>query len=163
MTLFARLHALARGKTGPLLLSAVTLLTVLAPVRENFSSKPVDSFPLSYFPMFSDRRTATFTGQTLFGVDAQGRRVRLPYRFAGSGGFNQVRRQIRAKVKDHQTDDLCRTIAGRLARRSRSAPAGVRFIQVATVTHHVDSFFAGDRNPAKEKIHSTCPVPEAVR
>jgi len=52
----------AAGQRGPsgrpraafVLLSATVLL--LAPVRHHWSRRPVDSFPLSYYPMFSSPR-----------------------------------------------------------------------------------------------------------
>ena len=67
---------------------------VFSPVAENWRDHPSDGFPLSYYPMFSRQRGEVYRQTHLVGVDAENNRILIPYRFAGAGGFNQVRRQI---------------------------------------------------------------------
>jgi hypothetical protein len=148
------------AKLGPALLIVLTLLTVLAPITQNFKRRPTDSFPLSYYPMFSAKRSAHFSGQTLIGIDAAGNRHRLRHTFAGTGGFNQVRRQIAAAVKEDRALETCTTVAKRVARSKRYTGPRLASVEVITATHHIDSFFAGDQTPVAEKLHAACPVPE---
>src|SRR5262249_22843254 len=46
----------SRGKIIPGVLSVVMIGATLSPVVENWREKPTDSFPLSYYPMFSQKR-----------------------------------------------------------------------------------------------------------
>lgn len=143
----------------PGVLIVCTLAVLLSPVAENWKRKPVDSFPLSYYPMFSAKRAATYSAQTIYGVDGSGKRTVLPYRLAGTGGFNAVRRQLRVHVKEKRAAELCRGVAARLSRSSRRELAGIREIRIATQTHNVDAFFAGERTPLSEKVHAVCEAP----
>lgn len=142
------------SKRVPAVFIAVTLLVLLSPILENWKTKPVDSFPLSYYPMFSHRRESTFQGDSIVGI-----RQVLPYRVVGTGGFNQVRRQVRAKVKAGQGEDLCTQVAARLSRSKDAALREVRSVEVLRATHNVDAFFAGDRTPLKSKVYAACDVP----
>jgi hypothetical protein len=110
--------------------------------------------------MFSARRGETYTGQTLIGIDGEGSRTRLPYTLAGTGGFNQVRRQIRAKVRNKRAPEICETVAGRVAQWKRSSRPRLRTVQIVTATHNVNAFFAGDRTALAETIHAACEVPD---
>jgi len=96
--------------------SAALLGAVITPVRQNWRPVPRDGFPLSYYPMFSARRRRTGTVTHLVGVDADGRSRVLHYRHAGTGGLNQVRRQIRRSVTEDRADALAERAAGSVAR-----------------------------------------------
>ncbi len=91
--------------------------------------------------MFSHKREATYKVNYFVGYDKEGRRYRIPYRFAGSGGFNQVRRQINKKVKRGQTKALINQVAERLVKHS--GPPYNRITRVALVTgeYHLDDYF----------------------
>ncbi|MBK9170505.1 MAG: hypothetical protein IPM24_24010 [Bryobacterales bacterium] len=150
-----------RGKRGPALVIALALFIVISPVAENFKRKPVDSFPLSYFPMFSFRRSPVHTGNTLIGIDDAGHRTRLRAALAGTGGFNQIRRQIQAKVKAGRAQEICETVAARVSRARREPMPHIRTVQVLTVKHEVDAFFSGDQTAVSETVQAACEVPEA--
>src|SRR5262245_18946920 len=83
------------GKYRAALLSMALIGAVLWPLHENWQSKPKDSFPLSYYPMFSNRRDVVETFYYVLGIDAEGKRYQIPYKMIGEGGSNQVRRQLR--------------------------------------------------------------------
>jgi hypothetical protein len=153
------IHQPHSSKLVPAGLILVTLLTVLSPVVENFKRKPVDSFPLSYYPMFSAKRGDHYSGQALIGIDHEGNRHHLRHTFAGSGGFNQVRRQIAAAVKEGRAQETCETVAKRVARSKRYNGPKLNSVQVVTATHNLNAFFAGDAKPVAETLHAACPVP----
>lgn len=146
------------NKAWPALTIAATLLVLASPIVQNWRSKPVDSFPLSYYPMFSAQRGTTFTGQSIVGVDERGQRRVLPYQFAGNGGFNQVRRQVRAKVKAERSAELCAGVAKRLRRSRRDEWHQLRAVQVLTVTHDMKKFFARGPSQISEHVHADCAV-----
>ncbi|MCL4797263.1 MAG: hypothetical protein KJZ84_22040 [Bryobacteraceae bacterium] len=143
----------------PGLLIVCTLAVLLSPAGENWKRKPVDSFPLSHYPMFSAKRAETYSAQTIYGIDSSGKKTVLPYRFAGTGGFNSVRRQLRVHVREKRADGLCSDVAARVSRSRRREHAGIREIRIATQTHNVGAFFAGERTPLSEKVHAVCEAP----
>lgn len=146
-------------KRAPAVFIAITVLVLLSPILENWKSKPVDSFPLSYYPMFSHRRESTFRGDSIVGISPDGNRQVLPYRVVGTGGFNQVRRQVRAQIKAGRGQELCAQVATRLSRSKDAALRDMHTVEVLRATHDVDGFFAGDRKPLESKVYAACEVP----
>ncbi len=141
----------ARALTG-----GVALVTaVLWPSRQQrrAAEDQRDGFPLSCYPMFTAKRRRTGTVVHLVGVRADGDRQVLPYPLAGTGGLNQVRRQITRAVRDGRSDTLLASVAGR-----REA-AGFSEVRLVSGTYRYDAFFAGDRTPVREGVHAVCPVP----
>ena len=114
--------------------SAVMVCVVLSPVQENY----------------------------MVGITAQGERVVIPYNYAGSGGFNQVRRQINRRVSSGKAEKLCEKVSKRLARsiaRTGNHPlADVVTIQIMTGRYRFDEYFTGNKAPLKEKVRCSCPV-----
>jgi hypothetical protein len=138
--------------------SFVILAAIVWPVRENLKKKPKDSFPLSYFPMFSYKRDSTYTTNYLVGYDAQGRELLVPYRYAGSGGFNQVRRQINKKVKQGKGLAMTEKVAKRLAKANRAPYDRLVRVALMTGTYHLDRYFLHrQKTPLQE-----APVAEAI-
>ena len=132
------------------LFSAGLLLLVLAPATAHVGADIEDSFPLSTYPMFSHARGDYYRVTYFVGDDAE----RLNYRLAGTGGFNQVRRQIRRAAKEGRGPDLCAAVANRLAGQP-DAPA-----EVAVVTGRflLDGYFDGATAPVETEVHARCPV-----
>jgi hypothetical protein len=148
----------APAKTATYAAGAALLIAVLAPLRQNWRRRPRDGFPLSYYPMFSARRERTGTVVHLVGVNAAGQPQILHYRHAGSGGLNQVRRQLRRTVKAGHAQEVAQRAAASVLRSSRSSEVGIAEVRVVSSRHVYDTFFAGDRVPEKETVHATAPV-----
>ncbi|GAB4425419.1 MAG: hypothetical protein OHK0015_05450 [Chloroflexi bacterium OHK40] len=130
--------------------SLAMLGAVIWPVIENWRPHPRDTFPLSYYPMFSARRGEREKVTYVLGIDRNGQRRTIPYDLIGVGGFNQVRRQVRQIVARGQAETLCSAVAARVA---PLYPDIVRVI-VVTGTYNLDRYFAGDRSPLKEVVHA---------
>ena len=120
-------------------LSAGMIAAVLWPVRQNWRRRPVDGFPLSYYPMFSAKRRATARVIHLVGVQAGGRRVSIPYCCAGEGGLNQVRRQIGRACREGRAAALCALVAEDVCRRP--ALADVVEVELVESTYRLDDYF----------------------
>jgi hypothetical protein len=139
------------------ILSLVLLGAVIAPVGQNWMAAPQDDFPLSYYPMFSfdktDRQRVTY----LIAHDADGRRLLLPYWFAGLGGMNQVRRQMTKLVERGESSRLCRSVAARVA-RAEDLPKNLVNVQVVTGTFFMSEFFTGNRMPTSENVRAHCAI-----
>lgn len=147
------------GKRIYTLTTAIVVLVLLSPLAENWKARPQDSFPLSYYPMFSHRRADTYAGNALLGVDADGKRMVLSYRLAGHGGFNQVRRQLAAKLKEKQGQQVCQHVASNVAQSNRGSLSTIQTVQVVSQKHHIHRFFARQDSQLGEKVYATCTVP----
>ena len=136
--------------------SIVVLLLVLSPVGENWSKTPKDNFPLSYYPMFSKKREATYTLRYVVGYDEQQRRYNIPYHYIGNGGFNQVRRQIIKQCKNGKSKKLAKKVARRLAKSKDPLYQDLERIEVVKGTYNFEIYFEiGDKTPLKEKVLCT--------
>jgi hypothetical protein len=130
----------------------------LWPIVENWREKPKDNFPLSYYPMFSAKRGKKETINYIIGYDAQGARHIVSYTYAGTGGMNQVRRQINTLVKRGEAERLCRDVAARLAAEREGPLAGVVTVQVISGTYRLSDYFSGNKQPVAEEILASAPV-----
>jgi len=138
------------------LLSILILAALLWPVQENFERKPNDDFPLSYYPMFSHKRKATYSMPYVVGYDSQQNHYFIPYKYAGTGGFNQVRRQMRQMVREDRHEELIDRVAERLENTKRTPFDKLERIELVKGKYHFEDFFLYDqREPISEKILST--------
>lgn len=139
-------------------LTLFAIVVVLFPVVENWRKKPQDSFPLSYYPMFSERRKPEHKVTYLVGEDKEGRRIQLRYSLAGGGGLNQVRKHIRKYVRDDRADQLCETVAANVTRRTSGSLKRVETVRVVTGEYNLNRYFSGDKTPVEEITHAACEV-----
>ncbi len=153
-------HEPQYGKLPAIVMIFLMVTAVVSPVAENWQDDESDGFPLSYYPMFTNKRGEVYRQNYLVGIDAENDRIRIPYRFAGAGGgLNQVRRQINKMVREGHVNDLCVSVASRLSRR-RSAPLN-RVVRVRVVTGSyrlTDYFSLRIKTPLFEWIRVDCPV-----
>jgi len=143
------------------LAGVLTLLTVAAllrPLAEHRRAVPKDSFPLSHYPMFSVKRRMRARFTYLVGIDRRGERRLLPYRCAGGGGLNQVRRQINRAVREGWVADLCAAVAASPLLRREGALADIVEVRVVTGEYRLADYFAGSKEPLAEVVHAAWPV-----
>ena len=164
--------ALAREKGFAGVFSALLVGAVLLPVIQNWRERPKDGFPLSYYPMFSLKRSDSTTVRYLVGLDADGKRHLLPHTYAGTGGLNQVRRQINKVVRGGKADTLCRLVAARVAQENDERFAGVTTVQVVVGRYRLNDYFADKRGSVWERmdasrtgehVEASCPVERDLR
>ena len=136
--------------------SVVLLVTLLAPVGENWADKPTDGFPLSYYPMFTKRRGATTKIHHAVAVLASGDTIDIPARYAGPGGMNTNRRQMRKAVRKGRAEALAHKIARRFQRRGKDL--GAMRIQVVTSEYAVQDYFRGRTAPVSRVVHADIPA-----
>ena len=140
-------------KTTAAIFSICFLLAVLFPVKENWSPRPKDNFPNSYYPMFSKKRGDSYTVNYFIGLDASNNAYILPYNFAGTGGFNQVRRQINRAVRNGDGKKLVKKVARRVARKRGSPYNQIVKVQLIRGTFNFDAFFLhDDLNPESSRV-----------
>lgn len=148
------------AKARTYLVWAAALAVIASPARQYRRPREdqVDGFPLSHYPMFSARRSRTGSVTHLVGIGADGSERILHHRHAGTGGLNQVRRQITRQVRDGRAQALADRVARSLASQVDSS-GRVTTVQVVTSRHRYDAFFAGERAPRSRTVHATARVP----
>ncbi len=153
-----------RDRLVALLTSGALLAAVLAPLRQHARPDPRDGFPFSYYPMFSARRSAHGTVTHLVGLQDDGARRVLHHGYLGTGGLNQVRRQLNRSVRDGRAQEVATAVAAVVAVRPRRGDGAVTEVRVVSGRYRYDAFFAGDREPVREQVHATATVhrPAAV-
>ena len=149
---------MGRGKRWAAVLSLALIGAVLWPLQENWRKDPHDSFPLSYYPMFSAKRKPIETFYYLVGRDAKGKRYLIPHSFAGHGGLNAVRRQINKMVRGGRAEDVAQKVAKSLAARESGRWSRITHVSVVSGKYNVDDYFHGRKEPVSEKVRASCPV-----
>lgn len=154
----AGLAAETRTKAITATLSAAALALVVSPVHRNWRSRPRDGFPLSHYPMFTAKRKGSGKVTHLVGVTAEGEPRNLPHHLAGTGGLNQVRRQLARSARGGTGSQICAAVAGKVAASGPGSLADVVEVRLVTGEYRFDDFFAGRREPLKERIHARAVV-----
>jgi hypothetical protein len=155
---------------GPSLFTVLLLGAILAPIAQDVrpEAERKDSFPFSYYPMFSQDRHGEYVVTYLLGLDQRGDRYMLPHVLAGNAGFNQTRRQINRFLRDGKADVLCGSVARALAEDTDGDEPPRRnekivTVQVVTGTFRLAEYFGGHKAPAAELVRASCPVGESRR
>ncbi|KYF88332.1 hypothetical protein BE20_23250, partial [Sorangium cellulosum] len=136
--------------------TAGLVLLMLAPL---FRRPPVDSFPLSTYPMFSwGRHDARTTVERAVGVDSRGERRPIPPRLVGSEEVLQAKATLAQSIRQgaRAARALCRGVAARVAEDDRYAD--VVKVEIRTDTFDAVAFFDGHETPVDSKLHATCKV-----
>jgi hypothetical protein len=101
-----------RFRRAPALIFSVVV--VAATLWPALRDPPVDSFPLSTYPMFSSvPRTAWL--DVIVGFDADGLEYRIPPKLVANHEVMQAAETIRLAVRRKQAPQLCEEVAGRVA------------------------------------------------
>lgn len=131
-----------------------------------------DSFPLSTYPMFSADRKGRIVIPHVVGFTAQGERVLPHYSHYGSGGLNQVRKQVARGIRLNNALEIAQQYADSIAKQQsrtriptkpevaerHQREAAITTIAVVRARYIFDDYFAGDKAPAVEVIHAECPI-----
>jgi hypothetical protein len=147
--------ATIRDRRSAAALSALLLAGVLWPIRQNWRAEPRDGFPFSYYPMFSFKRSKRYSTHYLVGLTDGGERVVIPYWHAGSGGLNQVRRQLRQIALRGDGNELCAAVAARLASSADPRFAAVTSVRLVNGQYRLADYFRGARDPIREQIRGS--------
>ncbi len=141
-------------KTQAVFFSVATLMAIAWPVHQNWKKNPKDNFPLSYYPMFSHQRKATHSLPYFVGYDNIGNRYFIPYKFAGTGGFNQVRRQINKRARSGDAKKLTRKVAKALRKTKKQPFKNLVRVEMVRGKFHLDDYFNTEKKqPIKETVY----------
>ncbi|MCG8321596.1 MAG: hypothetical protein MI921_18985 [Cytophagales bacterium] len=144
-----------KTKAAASIFSVIMIMAILWPVRQNWVENPQDEFPFSYYPMFSHKRKATHSLPYFVGYDISGKRHYIPYKYAGPGGFNQVRRQINKRARQGDVEELTKKVATRLARTNKAPYNELVRVEMVRGRYNLDDFFMSENKlPIKETVYS---------
>lgn len=143
-------------------ISAALMAVLLWPVTQNWAARPEDGFPLSYYPMFTKQRGATTVIHHAVAIDADGKQIDLPSYYAGGGGMNTTRRQMRKMVRQGRGDELAKRIAERLEQRGTADRIGAVRVDVVESTYDIQAFFAGSKAPVSRTTHGSAAIREGA-
>lgn len=139
------------------LLSAVLLGAVAAP---GFRDPHADGYPLSTYPMFSQRRGRIHEVTSARAVATDGTQARVPPRYIANAETMQAVRTLSSALRagDRAALRLCRAIASRL--RDARAPALRDAVRVELVSERVDAiaYLSGHAEPLARHVHASCPT-----
>jgi len=135
-------------------ISILASAVVLSPIVQNWREKPRDSFPLSHFPMFSFHKRTEAQVIHLVGYDSNGTRVLIPAQYAGVGGLNQIRKQIRKTVQSGDSREICEYAAREIAYRNEPRFAKVERVELISSTYRLNDYFSGNKKPLRQQVHN---------
>ncbi|RLB54819.1 MAG: hypothetical protein DRJ42_08020 [Deltaproteobacteria bacterium] len=127
-----------------------------------FRDPPVDSFPLSNYPMFSaGRPDPMLTLPHALGVHEDGERTPLsPMIASDNWEVLQSMMIINTAINGgaHTQEPFCAAIAGRVAESNDDDLADVVAVELATSTFDTVAYFDGDTAPRNRQVHRSCEV-----
>ena len=131
---------------------------VLLSIWPALRTPPVDSYPLSTYPMFSQRRGQPWLHRVL-ALDAQGIATPLPPQLIANGETLQAAATIRRAVDGGK--GAMKLLCGEVATRVLSDPelSEVRRLRIQAVQYDPIEYFVGERVPMAERTLHSCRVP----
>lgn len=120
-----------------------------------------DSFPISTYPMFSADRKGRVTIPHVIGITSDWQRIPLHYRHYGTGGLNQVRKQLARGIRRGDAARIAQRYADSLVISPRRNETNVVRVLVVRSRFRFDEYFsttAASHQPFRETIHAQCEV-----
>ncbi len=130
-------------------------VAVLSPLMRNPAR---DSFPLSDYPMFSQRLSPTNSIDAVIGRDRSGARHLLSPQFIADSDEVMIALGTLMGIIDAgeaAARDLCLSVAERVAHDNDD---GIARIEVVTERYDTLAWFRGDRDPVAVTLHADCEV-----
>lgn len=142
-----------------LVLALYVLVAVLV-AGPAFREPPRDDFPLSNYPMFSERKDPRVNIQQVVARDEAGQETILPPRFVANEEVMQAAATLRRAM--HAGPDalaaLCAQIADRVAGSSETALRSAGEVLIFSRRVHAVRYFEGDTRPEHEELLGRCEV-----
>ncbi len=146
------------GKGLAIFFSLGLCLIVAWPVQENFKETPKDSFPLSYYPMFTTLRPPHYAVSHPAAADMNGKVYHLPFTILGQGGFNQTRRQISRSVREGRAQLLADLLAENVSQAGLKGEAPFKSVAIITSVYKLDDYYRGVKKPFKRIVRAISKV-----
>jgi hypothetical protein len=148
------------NKAWAILVTVTLIIAILLPIHEDFRGPRGDSFPFSWYPMFSRPRPDPEWAHYVVGHTSKGERVIIPAHFYVKGSMNQARRQLDHLVREGRTAHAtCEQAATRIARSNQQDLQDVVSVNVVRGYFYMEEYFGkGNKQPVRESIYARCRV-----
>lgn len=122
-----------------------------------FGDPPRDSYPLSTYPMFSQKRRAPVL-YFAEGIMADGRRVRLPPDLVANAEVMQAVASVKRAVLggEESSEQLCSAAAQRVS--ASPDHAGVVRVELVGASFDPIGYFVNGEEPRERTVHHACAV-----
>lgn len=140
-----------------LVLHALVAILVVAPA---FRDPPRDDFPLSNYPMFSERKDPRVTIQQVVARAPGGPEVVLPPRFVANEEVMQAAATIRRAMSAGPAalSQLCSEVSERVGRADDPELGLATQVEIYSRRFHAVKYFSGDTSPEHEETLARCQV-----
>lgn len=141
-------------RSGRVVVTATVLAALVGPVVFDR-----DSFPLSTYPMYARTRTSQSTFVTAYGIDDDGRTLRLsPTIIGDSDDPLIVAGELRAAVREGRSEQRCSEIADRAGSIDDLAAVGLVAVEVVSERHDTVERTAGRSSLIDRHVVVTCAI-----
>lgn len=153
-----------RSRAVGIIITLVLIIAVFSPLDEDYRGAYGDSFPLSWYPMFSRSRPKTERTNFVRGIDAKGKMHILRSHYYVRGGMNQARRQLSHLVKSKKrAKETCVRAAANVAKSKKSRFADWKKIQVVRGYFNMRTYFEKrKKKPLKTRVFASCLIKRDV-
>ncbi|MAY80462.1 MAG: hypothetical protein CL930_06705 [Deltaproteobacteria bacterium] len=149
------------NKTMVTLLSAALTFSILAPIKEGWRGVYGDSFPMSWYPMFSKPRRPLERITYMVGVYPDEKRTVIPSTYFVRGPMNQARRHV-AKYGRNSTKsmELCERAAKRIAKAETGRQSKIVQVRLVRGSFSREDYFGRRKKlPVVDYVKAACDVP----
>lgn len=106
--------------------------------------------------MFAKKRSQNYGLYYVVGVDTLEERIRIPYKLAGTGGFNQVRRQINRAGKSEKGQPFLKKTANTIAKKNSRLYGKLTSLELVKGYYSLEGYFLkSDTLPVLERKIAT--------
>lgn len=143
-----------------LLVLSLYLITGFLVAGPAFRTPPRDDFPLSNYPMFSEKKDPRVTIQQVIARDGHSADVILPPQFVANEEVMQAAATLRRAWNGgpERLATLCGEIASRVGASHRGDLKAAKEVLIVSRSHHAVQYFGGDRLPESEETLVRCEV-----
>ena len=147
-------------KSIAILLSLLLTFALLSPLKEEWRGEDGDSFPLSWYPMFSKPRPAQEMIAYMVGVLPDGTRRVIKSNYFVRGNMNQARMHVAKYARQKKTsDELCKRASEKISEKKRGAKSRMRQVRLVRGHFSREAYFGADQElPEKDVVMASCHI-----
>jgi hypothetical protein len=136
------------GRRATLVIGAIALGVLSWPA---FDPTPVDSLPVSSYPMFARPKPRVSRYPLVVLRDMSGDERRLDaHEIGGTDEPMQAAMTVSQAIRTGTSPELCAEIAAGLAERGT--------VEIVTAAYDAIAWFEGIRDPVDRRVHASCPA-----
>ena len=147
-------------KSISILLSLLLTFALLSPLKKEWRGEDGDSFPLSWYPMFSKPRPALEQISYMVGVLPDGTRRVIKSNYFVRGNMNQARMHVAKYARQKKTsDELCKRASEKMSKKKRGPKSRMGQVRLVRGYFSREAYFGSDQElPEKDVVKAACHI-----